>query len=1057
MSKVQFMDQLLKDFKEVSAVSGVHNKSSVNESFLKEESTGPQIILTNNKNRLKLKEYSKKLSHYKQEMVNVQNQIDLEYTRFKESKISMATIITREINKLQKQDEDQIKDMLTFVKKLIEFNQKITLEIENVYENQQTVSSQEVEAAAQVFQEVEQQVLAMKQKKLDLASIDFKLLSMNEYNRITLQLQEQKLNSQEQSNNLFKNEQKINIMLSQQLEEKNQIIQQLQNNSSWEQWRELEQLISNQLDRFRIPQPKSNTNLFNYIFDSLDQIIDNQECEIKDLSNQIFKYQKEIDEVKQQNEIIIKENKQIQNQIKLRIDEKHQEKLQLQDEMKNILNNSIEVEKENQVYNNQLQMYTHQIKQLQKSNTNLYKELQKYKNDVNELNDIRIKLEDECEKHLSIIERLNKQNNELESILYQSKNDENDEIQQYKQLSKSQSIRIQQLESELNNTQLTNTKLSEKQKEYDEQLRQLKNQVQDFEKQIFNQETEIKKQLKLNDALQKQLKESYEFNNTQNSDQKELDEEMKYQIKFNDIQKEFKEYKIQTESRLKKALSQSQEFQQKLQMQDQEKLLESHKMIEKETTLKSENQILNQKINLLQEQLKQQEINYLNEIKINKLALDQTQIQYQQQSQLFDKLKLQNSQLDQVILEKETLIQELQQEMDSNSAQYEQQVNEIQQEYNSIIDEKQSQIQQLQQTISSQKHEIMLQQRQIDQLEFQKQQDLLQYKIENDKKSLQFAKELEQVKDVLNTSVSFQQIKENEKSFQKKMQQVQESSSKSIAQTSQKYEQIIQDLVQQYDKQVNYLQDQLQLQNRLDFQQNRNSQKPPRAQHKSPNCYTNSPASSIQQSFYREVAKFSKDLDDSQESNTQKRPIGIIKKNKHIFIEDDNNNTSQEQTSSVQNYSSSGRVQINDHAVQTDQQNEDIFPPFDHRICLRCKKNDMISPNFCKFKEVNQFTDLSNSQGSASRLKSSRVLKEHIYGSNLSWRQRETNSITKSNFFSIGEKTSQGINTILSLINIENTQFKRGYSQKKNQRNQRNSESLSISFSSKMDTNRSNQ
>lgn len=33
-------------------------------------------------------------------MVNKSNQIDLEYARFKESKISMATIITREINKL---------------------------------------------------------------------------------------------------------------------------------------------------------------------------------------------------------------------------------------------------------------------------------------------------------------------------------------------------------------------------------------------------------------------------------------------------------------------------------------------------------------------------------------------------------------------------------------------------------------------------------------------------------------------------------------------------------------------------------------------------------------------------------------------------------------------------------------------------------------------------------------------------------------------------------------------------------------------------------------------
>lgn len=89
MSRVHFMDQLLRDFKEVSQNS--------NESFLKEEGA---TILTNNKNRLKLKEFTKKLLHYKQELVNQINTIDLEYARFKETKISMATIITREINKL---------------------------------------------------------------------------------------------------------------------------------------------------------------------------------------------------------------------------------------------------------------------------------------------------------------------------------------------------------------------------------------------------------------------------------------------------------------------------------------------------------------------------------------------------------------------------------------------------------------------------------------------------------------------------------------------------------------------------------------------------------------------------------------------------------------------------------------------------------------------------------------------------------------------------------------------------------------------------------------------
>lgn len=53
----------------------------------------------------------------------------------------------------------------------------------------------------------------------------------------------------------------------------------------------------------------------------------------------------------------------------------------------------------------------------------------------------------------------------------------------------------------------------------------------------------------------------------------------------------------------------------------------------------------------------------------------------------------------------------------------------------------------------------------------------------------------------------------------------------------------------------------------------------------------------------------------------------------------------------------------------------------------------------------------------------------------------------------MGEKTTLGINTILTLVNIESSQMKRSSSSK---RNKRNSESLSISFSSKIDTNRSN-
>ena len=38
--------------------------------------------------------------------------------------------------------------------------------------------------------------------------------------------------------------------------------------------------------------------------------------------------------------------------------------------------------------------------------------------------------------------------------------------------------------------------------------------------------------------------------------------------------------------------------------------------------------------------------------------------------------------------------------------------------------------------------------------------------------------------------------------------------------------------------------------------------------------------------------------------------------------------------------------------LQSDFRDDSIFPPFDHRVCLRCKKNDLTSPNYCKYSNL---------------------------------------------------------------------------------------------------------
>lgn len=69
-----------------------------------------------------MKEYVKKLQHYKSELNNKLNSVELTYTNFKEQRLSMSTIINRELGKMQKGDEDTIKETLNSIKKLLEFD-----------------------------------------------------------------------------------------------------------------------------------------------------------------------------------------------------------------------------------------------------------------------------------------------------------------------------------------------------------------------------------------------------------------------------------------------------------------------------------------------------------------------------------------------------------------------------------------------------------------------------------------------------------------------------------------------------------------------------------------------------------------------------------------------------------------------------------------------------------------------------------------------------------------------------------------------------------------------
>mgnify|MGYP000901973738 FL=1 len=83
--------------------------------------------------------------------------------------------------------------------------------------------------------------------------------------------------------------------------------------------------------------------------------------------------------------------------------------------------------------------------------------------------------------------------------------------------------------------------------------------------------------------------------------------------------------------------------------------------------------------------------------------------------------------------------------------------------------------------------------------------------------------------------------------------------------------------------------------------------------------------------------------------------------------------------------------------VQTEFQDDDILPPFDHRVCLRCKLNDLTSPNYCRYQCIENVNDLSfNSNKSGKSGKSGKsthkTSKSHVYGTNVGWKSKPRSS-----------------------------------------------------------------
>lgn len=55
---------------------------------------------------------------------------------------------------------------------------------------------------------------------------------------------------------------------------------------------------------------------------------------------------------------------------------------------------------------------------------------------------------------------------------------------------------------------------------------------------------------------------------------------------------------------------------------------------------------------------------------------------------------------------------------------------------------------------------------------------------------------------------------------------------------------------------------------------------------------------------------------------------------------------------------------------------QDIFPPFDYRKCVRCGLNDILSPKFCKYQTLSAQTDMNNM---VSLTNKDRVSETHSY------------------------------------------------------------------------------
>jgi len=101
-------------------------------------------------------------------------------------------------------------------------------------------------------------------------------------------------------------------------------------------------------------------------------------------------------------------------------------------------------------------------------------------------------------------------------------------------------------------------------------------------------------------------------------------------------------------------------------------------------------------------------------------------------------------------------------------------------------------------------------------------------------------------------------------------------------------------------------------------------------------------------------------------------------------------------------------------AIQSDFRDDSIFPPFDHRVCLRCKKNDLTSPNHCKYSNLQKLEDLSFQSHKSSM--SYKVSKNHIYGVNVGFKSKiEVNPY--ENLFkkdAPAEYVEKAVNTIIS-------------------------------------------